>query len=200
MSRASSLGSVLGGLFGRLGAVLGASWAVLERRKAERARSPKTSKKPMKINDFGFLGPSWEASWMPLGPSWRPLGPSGGHLERFGAIWSRLKALLDCLRALLDRLRALFGRSWALDPFRGGGSAGRVGPPRRDFQEVFDQALAKGGKDCAEHSVREVSHGPTRRAGAAGSVPDLSWGPPGGVSHPGSISGGPSARKRPPEA
>ena len=92
----------LGGLLGRLGAVLEASWAVLERRKAEKARTPKTWKKQLKINDFRFLGPSWEASWRPLGPSWRPLGPSWGHLRRLGAIFGRLGALLV-------RVGALFG-------------------------------------------------------------------------------------------
>ena len=66
----------LGGLLGRFGAVLGASWAVLERRKAEKARRQKTSKKQMKINDFGFRGPSWRCTWSALGASWRPLGPS----------------------------------------------------------------------------------------------------------------------------
>ena len=62
-----------GGLLGRLGAVLGGSWAVLERRKAEKAKMPKTSKKPMEINDFGFVGPSLEGSWRSLGASWRSL-------------------------------------------------------------------------------------------------------------------------------
>ena len=61
--------SALGGLLG----VLGAS----ESRKGENA---KHIEKHMKINDFGFLGPSWEASWMPswavLGASWAVLGPS----------------------------------------------------------------------------------------------------------------------------
>ena len=66
----------LGGLLGRLGVVLGASWAVLERRKGEKARKPKTFNNLTEINDFGFLGPSWEGSWGSLGTSWRPLGPS----------------------------------------------------------------------------------------------------------------------------
>ena len=66
----------LGGLLGRLGVVLGASWAVLERRKGEKARKPKTYKNLREINDFGLLGPSWEGSWGSLGTSWRPLGPS----------------------------------------------------------------------------------------------------------------------------
>ena len=51
-------------LWGRLGAVLGASRAVLERRKGEKAKMPKkTSNKQMKINDFGLAGPSWVVSW-----------------------------------------------------------------------------------------------------------------------------------------
>ena len=37
----------------------------------------------MIINDFGLLGPSWEASWRPLGASWRHLG---GHLRRLRMI------------------------------------------------------------------------------------------------------------------
>ena len=60
LGRLGGLLGRLGGLLGRLGAVLGASWTVFERRKPEKARKPKTSKKPMKINDFGLLGPSWE--------------------------------------------------------------------------------------------------------------------------------------------
>ena len=65
--------------------LLGASWAVFERRKPEKARRPNTLKKNMKINDLGLLGPSWAV----LGPSWGPLGPSwgrlGGLLGRLGA-------------------------------------------------------------------------------------------------------------------
>ena len=140
----------LGGLLGRLGAVLGASWAVFERRKPEKARKPKTSKKTMNINDFGFLGPSWEASWKPLGASWRHLGPSGGHLERLRAIFRRLGALLDRLGSFLGASWLVFGPpsrlSGADDPPRAapgnpgesrgipGNPAGHPPPPNRPDQ------------------------------------------------------------------
>ena len=94
----------LGSLVGRLGAVLGASWAVLERPEAEKARTQKTSKQHMTINDFGLLGPSSEAFWRPLGAAWRPLGPSwepswasSGDLSatrgRLGPSWEPLGTL-----------------------------------------------------------------------------------------------------------
>ena len=90
-----------GSLWGRLRAIWGASWAVLERREAEEARTPKSFKNRLEINDFsswgplgsapgGFLGrlagllgrlEAVKASWTdrsairgPLGPSWGPLG------------------------------------------------------------------------------------------------------------------------------
>ena len=90
-----------GSLRGRLRAIWGASWAVLERREAEEARTPKSFKNRLEINDFsswgplgsapgGFLGrlagllgrlEAVKASWTdrsairgPLGPSWGPLG------------------------------------------------------------------------------------------------------------------------------
>ena len=104
----SSLGpswDPFGGHLGHLGAVLGASRSVLERRKLEKARTPKTLKNIMKINDFGLLGPSWEASWSALWASWRPLGPSWGHLGRLGALLGRLGGLLGPLGRFL-------GPSW----------------------------------------------------------------------------------------
>ena len=71
-------GGPLGGLLGRLGGLLGASWAVLGRRKAEKAQMPKSFKNLRKTNDFGLFGPSWRSSWRPLGLCWRPLkGPLG---------------------------------------------------------------------------------------------------------------------------
>ena len=51
---------------GRLGAVVGASWAVLERRDEEKARTLKSFKNQMEINDFGLLGPLGRV----LGLSW----------------------------------------------------------------------------------------------------------------------------------
>ena len=102
-------GGRLGRLLGHLGAILRASWAVLERREAQIARTPKTFKNQWKSNDFCFLGPSWEASWRPLGASWRPLGPSGGHLGRPGAIFRRLLVLFDRLDGPPRRPLARFG-------------------------------------------------------------------------------------------
>ena len=94
---------------GRFGAILEASWAVLERRDDEKARKPNTFKNPQEINDFDLLGPSWECSWSSLGTSWRPVGPSGSHLGRLGAIVQRFEALLDCLGGLLGPLGPSLG-------------------------------------------------------------------------------------------
>ena len=58
------------------GAILGASWAVLERRADEKARTLKSFKQLAKISDFGILGPSHEESLGSLGTSWRLLGLS----------------------------------------------------------------------------------------------------------------------------
>ena len=91
----------------------------MERGKAEKAKTLKSLKNLRKINDFGLLGPSWEASWRLLGASWRPIVPSGGHLGRLGAI-------LERFRALVGNLRSLLGPSW---PVRGPFEAGS--PSRR---------------------------------------------------------------------
>ena len=103
----------LGGLLGRLGAVLGASWAVLERRRVEKARRPKSFQNLRKVNDFGLSGPSWKASWRPLGASWRPLGPSWARLGRLGALSGRLEGLLGRLGGLLGPSWPVLGPSWA---------------------------------------------------------------------------------------
>ena len=92
-------GGLLGGFLGRLGAVLGASWTVLERRKAEKARRQKTSEKQIQINDFGLFGPSWVASWRPLGACWGPPAPLG--------------KFLGPSQTPGGRLRGGFGPSWA---------------------------------------------------------------------------------------
>ena len=65
----------------RLAAVLEASWAGLERRKAEEARRPKSFQNLRKTDDFGLLG----LSWAPLGPSWSDLGTVLGRLGPFVA-------------------------------------------------------------------------------------------------------------------
>ena len=90
-------------------------------------------------------------SWVisdPLGLSWGPLG------------------------ALLARL----GRSWVVpEPFQTFGASREGGPPAEwgplggTFRRFLTSHWRREGKDSAVHSVREVSHGPTRRAGAAGS-------------------------------
>eukprot|EP00959_Pyramimonas_sp_CCMP1952_P002832 58554-Pyramimonas_sp.AAC.1 len=56
----------LGGLLGHLGAVLGASWPVLERREADKARTPKSFKKLTEIDDFCSLVPFLKSSGRPL--------------------------------------------------------------------------------------------------------------------------------------
>ena len=80
---------------GRLGALLEASWAVFERREAEKARRPKSFQNFRKTDDFGLLGLSSEASWKPLGALLGPLGcllgPFGGFL---GPSWGILGAFL----------------------------------------------------------------------------------------------------------
>eukprot|EP00959_Pyramimonas_sp_CCMP1952_P317093 6636875-Pyramimonas_sp.AAC.1 len=65
----------VGGLWCRLGVVFGASWIVLERQKAEQARTPKSFANLRYINGLCLLGPSREAYWRHLVASWRPLGP-----------------------------------------------------------------------------------------------------------------------------
>ena len=95
---------------------MGASWAVLEHRKAEKATKPKSVQNHRKIDDFGLSGLSCEASWRPLGASWRPLGPSWGHLRRLGALFGRVGGLLGPPGALLGRKARVFGLwspSWA---------------------------------------------------------------------------------------
>ena len=102
----ASFWSPLGGLLGHLEAVLGASWPVLERREADKARMPKSIKNLREMHDFCPLGPSWECPWRHLGAFWKPLEPSGGFfgdLDRYfgdsgpsrtvlGASWGTLAA------------------------------------------------------------------------------------------------------------
>ena len=122
-----------------LGGILEASWAVLGRRKPEQARTSKSFNNFMKINVVCFLGPSWRASWSPLGslpglpgaswtflegswpvgrlrkPSWAPLWavlvPSWSDLA---PSWGPLEGLLGDLGVVLGRLGALLGASWAV--------------------------------------------------------------------------------------
>ena len=138
---------ILGPSWGRLGellggfcAVLGASSAVLERWKHGMVRRPKTSKKPIKINDFGLFRPSRDASRGSLGPPWS----APGSLE------SRPKTVLGCLEAswaVCLRSGGFLGASWAVLG-RFGGSPGGPGARYRertgDVPEVWD-AGAGGG-------------------------------------------------------
>ena len=82
-------------LSGLLGAVLGASLAVVERREAETAETLKSFKNLRKNYDFRLSGPSWDASRSSLGASWGPLGPSlgclGPILGHLGDIWAVLE-------------------------------------------------------------------------------------------------------------
>ena len=104
----------LGGLLGRLGAVLEASWPVLERREAKKARRQKHIEnhngKSMILASRGPLG--------------RPLG---GFSERLGGLLARLGAILG----VLERSFGVSGPSWAvLEASWGllGPSLGPLGP------------------------------------------------------------------------
>ena len=67
-----------------------------------------------KINDFGLLGRSRKASWLPLLASWGGRGPSWRNLWRPEPIFGRLGPLLARLGGLLGSL----GRSLAgMRPF-----------------------------------------------------------------------------------
>eukprot|EP00959_Pyramimonas_sp_CCMP1952_P267782 5598641-Pyramimonas_sp.AAC.1 len=50
----------------------------LERREAEKRRTPKPTENQQKINYVCLLGPSWECSWRPL---WGRRGSLLGHIE-----------------------------------------------------------------------------------------------------------------------
>eukprot|EP00959_Pyramimonas_sp_CCMP1952_P414348 8681528-Pyramimonas_sp.AAC.1 len=77
----------LGSFSGWFGAIVGASWAGLERRKTEKEIIQKTVKSNiyMKIIDFCFSGSSWETSWGVLEASWAVRKSSW-------ASWSELSA------------------------------------------------------------------------------------------------------------
>ena len=119
----------LGGLLGRLGVVLGASWAVLERRKGEKARKPNTFKnlrKSMILASWGSLGKGrgsvggvWAASWAVVGPSWAAWDDQSGTRDPFGPSGRSLEAVLSTSWAVLgasgisDRHRPGLGRDLA---------------------------------------------------------------------------------------
>ena len=79
----------------------------MERGKAEKAKTLKSLKNLRKINDFGLLGPSWEASWRLLGASWRPLGPL---LGRLGQSWEGLVEVLEVSGVVFGGLGGVHAR------------------------------------------------------------------------------------------
>ena len=119
----------VGGLLDSLGAILGAFWAVLERREAEKAKTPK-SFKHLKSMNF--------ASWGPLG---RPLG---GLLGRLGGLLGRLGAILG----VLDRSLGVLGPS-----------GGTVASPRVPLEALLARLRApvapKKSRDNARGSPGE---------------------------------------------
>ena len=97
--------------------MLGASWAVLGRRRAEKKNMPKSFKNLKKSNDFCPFGHSWRTSWRALGPSWRPLAGPGGSLRpsrgHLGPSWVHLGATLVDFETILAVLEASWRQSWA---------------------------------------------------------------------------------------
>ena len=116
--------SPLRSLLGPLWAILEASGAVLGAGKPVQGNMSKVYVFPREWADFGWSGPSWEASWGPLGASWRLLEPSWGHLGRLGAIFRRLGALLERLEALLAGFGA-FVLNFGHEDERAGGAGER---------------------------------------------------------------------------
>eukprot|EP00959_Pyramimonas_sp_CCMP1952_P469480 9495018-Pyramimonas_sp.AAC.1 len=69
------------GRLSRLGGVLGTSWAVLERRKLEKARIHKALNKLWGITGFCLSGPSWGPSGGLFSPFWGLLRPHGAEVS-----------------------------------------------------------------------------------------------------------------------
>jgi hypothetical protein len=132
----------LGGFLGRLGVVLEASRDVMERRKAEKARTPKSSTDFFQnIYDLAC----WKCSWRALQPSW-------GYFGRLGAIFQRLGAFLN-------RLGCVLGPSWVvggplIPPGLGGGQIPSFGAPggwvRKNFWRGISRAQrpTRGRRIC----------------------------------------------------
>ena len=135
-SRLGGLPGRLGPLFGRLGALLGASWAVLgiswadlDAVKAQEANMLKMYVLQKEWGYFCLSGPSWGASWVPLGASWGASGLSRCHL---GLSWSSRGALLGASRAKRRLSWAVLEKSppfW--DPERSPGEVHGPGGPER---------------------------------------------------------------------
>ena len=97
--------SPLVSLCGCVGAILAAFWAVVERRQAEKAGTPKTFENYRKINVFCSLVPSWG----PPGESLVGLrGRLGGFLGRLGAVLGVLERPLG----VSGPSQSVFGVSW----------------------------------------------------------------------------------------
>ena len=137
----------LGPLFGRLGALLGACWAVMGISRADldpvKAQDGNMLNMYVLRREWGYFclsGPSWGASWVPLGASWGASGLSRCHL---GLSWSSRGALLGASRAN----RRL---SWAVL---------EKSPPFWDPERSPGEVHGPGGPEC----TREV---PARGPGA----------------------------------
>ena len=148
----------LGALLGRLSelswGLLGASWAVVERREAETAETLKPFKNLREIDDFCLSGPSGDASRSSLGASWGPLWPSlgclGPILGHLGAIWAVLGGSSRPPEASWGPLGAScgpLGPSWALQ-----GRSGHSGPQIRADQ--FSMYIGIHCISTAIHTVR----------------------------------------------
>ncbi len=75
---------------------MGASWAVLERRKAEKARKQKNIEKTNENQRFWPLGALWGGI---LKASWGVSGGLLGSSERIVGRWRHLEAVLERLEA-----------------------------------------------------------------------------------------------------
>ena len=108
---------------GRLGAILGASWAVLDAARTKQANMPEMYVFRKEWGDFCFVGVLLGASWGVLGAS----GPSCSHLRpsvsalgpSWGPFWSSLRPSWRYLR--------LSGRSETLCASLQGAGGGELG-------------------------------------------------------------------------
>ena len=149
----------LGGLLGYVGAIFGASWAVVERREAEKARTPKSFKNLRKINDLCLLGPSGECFWRPLGASWKRLGPSGGYFGVLDRSFCDSGPSRTVLGASWGTLAPSWGFSGPQDP-PGGCVSGWRPPPGGSGA----QRSPKTRQECPKRLPRRSSRAPNRRA------------------------------------
>ena len=137
----------LGGLLGRLVAVLRASWAVLERLKLKEARTLKSLHNHRTNNIFAApRGPLGKA----LGSLLGLLAGVSGHLGRLGPLVRRFWALLG---RSWRPLGALLGQTWAC-----------LGPPQSHATTLQGAPGgtpgAPGGARAAPENVRILRSGP----------------------------------------